>query len=214
VPYNPSKDPLTHVSVVLDKTHDLLKALDELVNKSVFVGIPSTRLARKPVEGETDQPNNAVIGYTMENGDGARNIPPRPFLVPGVKSVQPDVVKRLREIGKVALDGDLNKMRSLREQLGLFTARAVQQKITDGPFTPLADATVEARARRGRKGAKKELARRAAGLPAGTDLVRPLIDTGQLRRAVTYVIGPNRSKKKTITAMTQGSVAFLGDKKP
>lgn len=55
-------------------------------------------------------------------------------------------------------------------------------------FTPLADSTVEARARRGRKGAKAELARRAAGESPGTELVKPLIDTGQYRRAITHVV--------------------------
>lgn len=55
-------------------------------------------------------------------------------------------------------------------------------------FTPLADSTVEARARRGRKGATLELARRAAGESPGTDLAKPLIDTGQYRRAITHVV--------------------------
>lgn len=61
-------------------------------------------------------------------------------------------------------------------------------RITNTGFTPLADSTVEARARRGRKGAKAELARRAAGELPGTDLVKPLIDTGQYRRAITHVV--------------------------
>ncbi|HCN2843789.1 TPA: hypothetical protein N6R16_004997, partial [Escherichia coli] len=48
--------------------------------------------------------------------------------------------------------------------------------------------TVEARARRGRKGATLELARRVAGESPGTDLAKPLIDTGQYRRAITHVV--------------------------
>lgn len=35
---------------------------------------------------------------------------------------------------------------------------------------------------------KAELARRAAGESPGTDLVKPLIDTGQYRRAITHVV--------------------------
>ncbi len=72
------------------------------------------------------------------------------------------------------------------EQFALLSSIIVSSAGTG--FTPLADSTVEARARRGRKGAKAELARRAAGESPGTDLVKPLIDTGQYRRAITHVV--------------------------
>ncbi len=55
-------------------------------------------------------------------------------------------------------------------------------------FTPLADSTVEARARRGRKGAKAELARRAAGESPGTTLAKPLYDTGKYLASITHVV--------------------------
>lgn len=35
---------------------------------------------------------------------------------------------------------------------------------------------------------QEELARRAAGESPGTDLVKPLIDTGQYRRAITHIV--------------------------
>ena len=187
-----------------------MKALEELTRTSVFVGIPSTKLDRDPVDGEKSGPNNAVIGYVMENGDPSHNVPARPFLVPAITENRPEIRSRLKAIAQAAMVADLAKMQNLRVQLGLFTQRAVQQKITDGPFEPLAQSTLEARAKRkfgkgaagARRGALKELERRAAGLPSGTDLARPLIDTGQLRRAVSYVIGPTRHRAKTIQAMT------------
>ena len=54
-------------------------------------------------------------------------------------------------------------------------------------FTPLADSTVEARARRGVKGQSGACPTRCWRVP-GTDLVKPLIDTGQYRRAITHVV--------------------------
>ena len=203
----------SYVKVVLDNTPKFLESLEELVTKSVFVGIPSTAPLREPLPGEpSSPPNNAVIGYVMENGDPEHNIPARPFLVPGVKGVQPEIIARLKEISKCAMNSDISKVRSLRIQLGLFTQRAVQEKITEGPFAPLSEVTLEARARRkfgkgaagSRRGAKIELARRAAGFSAGTDFARPLIDTGQLRRSINFVVGPNRNRKKTIRAMMEG----------
>ena len=47
---------------------------------------------------------------------------------------------------------------------------AVQAEITDGAFAPLAERTIKGRLRRGRTGTK------------------PLIDTGQYRRAFQYTI--------------------------
>lgn len=206
------------VTMVLDRTHEFFAALEELTSSSVFVGVPSTSAGRELAPGEKSAPNNAVIGYVMENGDPSHNVPARPFLVPGVRSVQPEIVARLRGIGQAAMDADVGKIQRLRVQLGLFAQRAVQAKITEGPFQPLSEATLWARAERrfgrgaagARRGARMELARRALGLAAGTDLARPLIDTGQLRRAVTFVIGPNRNRKATIRALTGDWPVFVG----
>ncbi len=59
---------------------------------------------------------------------------------------------------------------------GLMGQDAVRGKITSGPFVPLAPATLRARKAKGRTGEK------------------PLIDTGQLRAAYTYVIRAKGSK--------------------
>jgi len=71
---------------------------------------------------------------------------------------------------------------------GLTAKLSIQNKINEGIPPPLATSTVAARAREGRKGAQLELANRRAGIPASTTLAKPLIDTGQLRNAVNYVI--------------------------
>lgn len=212
--------PISHprVTTILDNTQKFFEALEELTNKSVFVGVPSTKIDRQPEPGQPATPNNAVIGYVMENGDPARNIPARPWLIPAIKTNKAEIVARLKAISQAAMDSDIGKVRTLRIQLGLYAQRAVQQKITDGPFQPLAEATLIARSRRtfgkgaagARRGAMMELARRAAGLAAGTDFARPLIDTGQLRRSITFVVGPNRSRKKSIMAMTGDWLTFKG----
>lgn len=66
--------------------------------------------------------------------------------------------------------------------------KRVKNHIKAANFTPLADSTVEARARRGRKGAKAELARRAAGESPGTTLAKPLYDTGKYLASITHVV--------------------------
>ena len=85
------------VRVVLDDTAKFLAALEELTAKSVFVGIPSTRIEREPAPGEKNPPNNAVIAasgfefvavaagssYTLTVSGG----PLRVLLAPGNQTV-------------------------------------------------------------------------------------------------------------------------------
>ena len=204
--------------MVLDRTDDFVQALELLVSQAVFVGVPSTAPAREPIPGEPTPPNNAVIGYTMETGEPDRNIPARPFLVPAIKESQDAIVERLKAVSKAAFDAKPGLVNSLRAQLGLFSQRAVREKINTGPFQPLADATIAARANRStqgaagsRKGARKEMARRAQGLAASSDYARPLIDTGQLRNSINYVIGPTRNKKNKGFRQSGGYVIFYND---
>lgn len=157
------------VKVTKDRVGDILKAVRALTEKEVLIGVPST------TAGRDDTPiNNAEIGYLMEFGSPAQNIPPRPFLVPGVEAAQAKVIPHLKQAGVSALEGKAGSVDQGFEAAGMIAASAVKQKITEGPFTPLAPRTIAARRARGKTSEK------------------PLIDTGQLRRAVTYVV---RKKK-------------------
>ncbi|MCZ8655365.1 hypothetical protein OM198_24835, partial [Escherichia albertii] len=102
---------------------------------------------------------------------------------PGVKSAEEQTVPQLKTAAQAALDGNAAGAERALNRAGTLAANGVRRYMTITGFTPLADSTVEARARRGRKGATLELARRVAGESPGTDLAKPLIDTGQYRRA-------------------------------
>jgi hypothetical protein len=96
-------------------------------------------------------------------------------------------VPQLKAAAQAALDGNAAGAERALNRAGTLAANGVRRYMTITGFTPLADSTVEARARRGRKGAKAELPPRCWRAP-GTDLVKPLIDTGQYRRAITHVV--------------------------
>lgn len=149
----------------------LRKALGALTVHRVLVGIPTEKGLRKPEVGEAKEPpNNAQIGYWMEFGVPESNIPARPFLNPGIANVQPQINARFEKCARDALgDGDPSVDATLNI-VGLIAQNAIRAKITDGPFIPLHPATLAARRHRGRTGEK------------------PLIDTGQLRASITYVI--------------------------
>jgi hypothetical protein len=173
-------------AMTVDKLAAVTKGIGALVARDVLVGIPQTKAPR-----EGDPMNNATIGYIMENGSPAANIPARPWLVPGVKDVQAEVAAELGGAAKAALSGQPGAIAGNLERAGLTAQNAVRAKINSGDFTPLSDATLRARARRGKrgsKGARAELASRAAGNAPSTASAKPLIDSGQFRNSVGYVV--------------------------
>lgn len=158
------------VVITKDKLPELIAAVKHITGREVLVGIPAENIPRKPEPGESDVPNNAVIGYEMEFGVPERNIPARPFLLPGVANARERILTEMFNGGQAALSGDGSQINKTFEAIGLIAQRAVQRKIVDGPFMPLSPRTLAQRKARGRTG------------------TRPLNDTGQLRKSVTYVV--------------------------
>lgn len=158
------------VTIKRDITKQVLASLNALTRKQVLVGIPAENADREPEPGEKAEASNALIGWVMETGSPAQNIPARPHLVPGVESVEGEIGRRYGAGAKAVLDGKASSLDDTHTAVGLIAVAAVQKKIDDGPFVPLAERTLKARLARGRTGEK------------------PLIDTGQYRRAQNFVI--------------------------
>jgi hypothetical protein len=177
------------LTIKRDGLAKMVAGLNMLARNRVMVGIPEDKNGRQAEDEEHSPLGNATLGYIHEHGAPEVNIPARPWLAPGVKSVEASVIEPgLRRAAELALEGKPESVMRVYEVMGMRTASAVKAYITAGIDPPLADSTLKARARRGRKGAKQELANRAAGKPASTDLAKPLIDTSQLRNSVTYII--------------------------
>jgi len=159
--------------VTVDKTKDVKKALAALTENQVLVGIPSDpkNNKRKPdVDGKQPKATNAEIGYRNENGEPEYNIPARPHLVPGVRDALPQTTNYLKQGAQLALSGKPESVDKALNAAGLAAVNAVRAKLTNGPFAPLSERTLEARRAKGRTGES------------------PLIDTTQYRTAQTYVI--------------------------
>jgi hypothetical protein len=167
------------VFVVLDKTQALFKSVRGLAKERVMVGIPSSTPlgGAGPNQRSADPINNASLAYIHEFGAPGANIPARPFLVPGVANATQRVMPYLKAAGTAALDGKAALVDKNLHAAGLLAQAAVRAKITDGPFVPLQPATIAGRSRR--HGGRKA---------TGPGDVRPLIDTGQLRAAIGYVL--------------------------
>lgn len=147
------------------------KLLKRLEKRVVLVGIPAGQNAREGKIG------NAALYYLMETGSPSQNIPPRPTLVPGVRSVRKEIGKKLIAAMRRALKPGADVQTVIDAGLtaaGLTAVSAVQQKIAANTPPPLAESTLRKRKKRG---ATHE---------------NTLVDTGEMMKSVTYVIREKR----------------------
>jgi hypothetical protein len=171
------------VTTTINNAAKFLASVATLLKRDVLVGIPDTnaeryedlkalRAAQKAANPTAPLPglSNAQIGYIQENGAPNRNIPARPFLIPGVEEAQPKYTPHLKAAMVAALTGDASGCDRSLNAAGLVAQNSVKAKINSGIPPKLSDATIRSRLSRGRTGDK------------------PLIDTGQLRNAITYVV--------------------------
>jgi hypothetical protein len=177
------------IDVLKDMMPALEKAMKDLMAKEVVAGFPEgEEEERKDADGNPVPITNAAIAYVQNTGEPDLNIPARPFMEEGVEDRRGPITDRMYDVGVAALDGDSQRVDMGLHAVGLEAKIGIQNKILDGPFEPLAESTLKARARRGRQGAQEELDRREAGEDPGVELARPLNDSGQLRGAVNYAV--------------------------
>lgn len=157
----------TGVEMTRDNLAEFMRGVRALAKRDVLVGIPSDGTDRREVGGAMD---NATLGYIHEFGAPAANIPPRPFLIPGVKSVSGKTSDRLGRGMNAALIGDFAECDRQMHAAGLIAQNAVKGLINSGIAPALSPRTLAARRARGRTGEVS------------------LIDTGQLRNSVVYVV--------------------------
>lgn len=146
-----------------DGLPDLLRRMAAVAQRDVLVGIPAG-------EQRDDGPTNAEIGYQNEFGSPANNIPARPHLIPGVAAVQDKAVARLTQAASAAATGRMSDAERHLHAAGLIAQNSVRRTLTTAAYRPLSERTLAERRARGRTGTK------------------PLIDTGQYRNSITYVV--------------------------
>ena len=151
------------MQMITDALPDLLRRLAAVAQRDVLVGVPAG-------EGRDDGPTNAEIGYQNEFGSPANNIPARPHLLPGVAAVQDKVVAKLTQAADAAATGRPSDAERHLHAAGLLAQNSVRRTLTTTAYRPLSERTLAERRARGRTGTK------------------PLIDTGQYRRSITYIV--------------------------
>jgi hypothetical protein len=192
------------LQTVTDNSHKILESLKKIKELDVLVGIPQEKSSRKGQEITNVElaflhskgfksPKSALLGsykkrfegnkrkgkalaamqaYFMEKGDPYWHVPARPFLEPALKANKDALLKQQDNILKAALNGDYAKAEIEAEKLGILASNFVREWFTDP---------------------RNGWAENHPLIVALKGSARPLIDTGALRQAVTYVLRKNHA---------------------
>lgn len=182
------------------KAKDFLKKLDALKKKNIYVGIPLEKTERKKKKGkEKAQMNNATLLFIHTNGSPKRNLPARPVIEPAIadKANVEVIANYFRQIAQAILEEDLSKAEELMKALGQNTVNMIHQWF-DNPnngWPPVQKETIARQLKKlGKnivtKGERDEMIEEYQEGIKG--IKTTLVDTNQMRRAITYVIGDNK----------------------
>ena len=190
------------VQKTVDRVKQIADAVEKVASYDVLVGVPAEKAGRR--DGAPF--NNAELAYIHNFGSPAHRIPPRPFMTQGVRKAQKQVTPLFRQAALDALVGK-DPLPQYRK-IGMIARNAMVSEITDPepPFRPLKPATIRARLRKTGAG-RRQLKRlqqnsKTSGVPMASILsdwatsptadsgpfIHPLIDTGQLRASLSFVV--------------------------
>lgn len=145
---------------IVKRLKEVMKRSKQLNHLQLVVGIPSDENSRDESTGIT----NAELGAIHEFGVPEKNIPERSSM----RSTASEESQNLGRLAKIQISECLKGEISAHDTfatVGVYLQGKIVDKITDGDFEPNTEATVK------RKKSSK-----------------PLIDTGQLRGAITYEV--------------------------
>lgn len=131
------------------------KMLKELAEMEVRIGFQHGKA--------TEEDGTDICDVAAWNELGTVNMPSRPFLRKSVDENEGKINSFLQSKKRDLVRGVPAKQ--VLKEIGIFQKDLIQEKITEGSFTPNAPSTVR------QKGSSK-----------------PLIDTGRMRQSVDYVI--------------------------
>lgn len=142
----------------------LLKELKKLKKLQVRVGVQGGKFHTKRFPDGKEKLGADLVDIAIWNELGTDKIPARPFLGQMVDQHGGEIQQISAEMVQKICKGQLDAQSAFKK-IGVVTVGYVQDQITNGEFEPNAPMTVQ------RKGSD-----------------HPLIDTGQLRRGISYVI--------------------------
>lgn len=139
-------------------------AVKELKSHDVLVGIPQEKSSRQGSKGKA---TNAELLFIHTNGSPIRGIPARPVLQPAIENDKERIGEMLGKAIDAATSGKKEEIVPALERAGMYASGKCKAWFTN--------------ASNGWKPNSKEtIARKKSS--------RPLIDTAEMRKSITYVV--------------------------
>ena len=164
------------VHVLNDDTQRMFESLKSLTDVDVLVGVPDDSDSQRTSSdkganerGGADGVSNAELVYIHTHGSPLKGIPSRPIIEPAIADPenQHEIVGELRQAAEEALDGNSTLAEQHFVRAGLSGQNAARDWFTNpkNNWPPNSPLTIALK---------------------GSD--RPLIDTAQMRKSITYLI--------------------------
>jgi len=168
-----------------NKEKELLEKIQRIAEIGIYVGIPEDNSPRKK-----GQINNAALLYLHTNGSELRNLPARPLIEPALKANDAKIAEDLAEISRRLLAGNYQSALSMMKITGQDAVNMIMDWFEDpaNGWEPNQPSTVKAKIRKRFK-SKKKRKEAYEEYEAGVPVDQVLVDTGQMRKAITYVLG-------------------------
>lgn len=163
------------LKVTSDFTDQFNALIKRFKNDVVLVGIPEGDTTR---QGDGSEPiNNATLLAIANFGSPKRNIPPWPIMAIGIRNAQEAIAEQYKGAVQKSFKRGLSALDEYYNRAGLIASNSIKKVINlqeDVPPDKPAAATIAARRRR---------------KPTPFKGTKYWLVTGQMRNAITYVIG-------------------------
>lgn len=152
-----------------------LEAIEFIKNNSVYVGVQ-----QKDTTREGDDVTNAELLFIHTNGSPVRNIPARPIIEPAIHNDRERLGNMMKKAAEYVLDGNLSEALRQLELVGMRGQKDARDWFynPENHWEPNAPSVI------------------AEKLKKGSDDPRPLIDTNELHKSITYFVKKGGSKIK------------------
>ena len=160
----------------VDNWNGLIRALDFIKENDVYVGIQDDSENERENEDGTknNDVSNAELLYIHTNGSQKQNIPARPVIEPAIRKDSERLHKMMEKAADYAFKGNTSEAINQLKRIGIRG-----QKVSRDYFYDENNGWPEDK--------PETIRRKSKGKPKGY-IPRTLIDTSQLKNAITYFV--------------------------
>lgn len=151
----------------VDKVGKLIKGINYTKDNYLLIGIPQKKTTR-----EDEAITNAELLFIHTNGSPINNVPARPVIEPALEDDMERLTSMLKDFANEAIKGNFEEAQKQLEKTGMRAQNVCRNWFTNADNNWPENAP-SVRERKIKKGSTEP---------------RPLIDTGELRKSIIYVV--------------------------